>query len=90
MPSRCARTVKKIDLDGTTVFADGIAAPADLVVVGTGNDVTPIVEAGKQADFRVTVAGFRGPNAAADREPQHLTERVKPYCNCSYSSRYSP
>ncbi|MXR52829.1 XdhC/CoxI family protein [Halovenus sp. WSH3] len=58
-----------VELDGTTVFVDGITSPSDLVVVGTGNDVAPIAEVGKQAGFRVTVVGFRGANATADRFP---------------------
>ncbi|WP_177232675.1 hypothetical protein [Halogeometricum rufum] len=39
-------------MDEASVFVDGLAAPSDLVVVGTGHDVGPIVEFGKQADFR--------------------------------------
>jgi xanthine dehydrogenase accessory factor len=58
-----------VAVDGTAVFVDGIAAPDDLYVVGTGNDVRPIVEAGKRAGFRVTVVGFRGADARADRFP---------------------
>jgi xanthine dehydrogenase accessory factor len=58
-----------LELDDASVFVDGLAAPADLVVVGTGHDVGPIAEFGKQADFRVTVVGFRGANARADRFP---------------------
>jgi xanthine dehydrogenase accessory factor len=56
-------------VDGVTVFVDGLAAPATLVVVGTGHDVGPIAELGAQADFRVTVVGFRGAAAKADRFP---------------------
>jgi xanthine dehydrogenase accessory factor len=58
-----------LQLDDASVFVDGLAVPSDLVVVGTGHDVGPIVEFGKQADFRVTVVGFRGANARADRFP---------------------
>ncbi len=57
------------ELDGLTVFVDGIAAPDDLVVVGTGPDVAPIADLGSNAGFRVTVAGFRGANATPDRFP---------------------
>ncbi len=53
----------------TTVFVDGLAAPSKLVVVGTGHDVGPIAELGAQADFRVSVVGFRGAAAKADRFP---------------------
>ena len=41
-------------------FVDGLAAPDDLVVFGTGHDVGPVVELGERNDFRVTVVGFRG------------------------------
>jgi xanthine dehydrogenase accessory factor len=60
-----------VDIDGesVTVFVDGLAAPARLVVVGTGHDVGPIAELGSQADFRVSVVGFRGAAATADRFP---------------------
>jgi len=57
------------EVDGLTVFVDGVAAPEELVVVGTGHDVGPIAEIGSQADFRVTVIGFRGANAKAERFP---------------------
>jgi len=60
---------ESLTVDGVTVFVDGVAAPDDLVVVGTGHDVGPIAELGSQADFRVTVIGFRGANAKADRFP---------------------
>ena len=42
------------------VFVDGLAAPDDLVVFGTGHDVGPVAELGERNDFRVTVVGFRG------------------------------
>ncbi|WP_318569057.1 XdhC family protein [Salinigranum marinum] len=58
-----------VTVDGVTVFVDGLAASAELVVVGTGHDVGPIAELGAQADFRVTVVGFRGAAAKADRFP---------------------
>ncbi|MFB6131138.1 MAG: XdhC family protein [Salinigranum sp.] len=61
---------ESVELGDLTVFVDGLAAPSDLVVVGTGHDVGPIVEIGSLADFRVTVVGFRGANAKADRYPQ--------------------
>ncbi|OYR44487.1 MULTISPECIES: XdhC family protein [unclassified Halorubrum] len=50
------------DETGATVevFVDGLAAPDDLVVFGTGHDVGPVVELGERNDFRVTVVGFRG------------------------------
>ncbi|MFB6254239.1 MAG: XdhC family protein [Halobacteriaceae archaeon] len=57
------------EIDGTTVFVDGIAAPDDLVIVGSGHDIGPIASLGKQAGFQVTVVGFRGANATPDRFP---------------------
>ncbi|MGM0591949.1 MAG: XdhC family protein, partial [Halobacteriota archaeon] len=54
----------------TTVFVDGVTAPDDLVLVGTGPDVNPIAELGKQAGFRVSVVGFRGANARPERFPK--------------------
>jgi xanthine dehydrogenase accessory factor len=53
-----------------TAFVDGIAPPPELVVCGTGHDVGPVVELAKRADFRVTVAGFRGATATAERFPE--------------------
>ncbi|MFC7070056.1 XdhC family protein [Halobaculum lipolyticum] len=59
------------DVDGTTVdlFVDGVAAPTDLVVFGTGHDVGPVTELAARNDFRVTVVGFRGAVDLADRFP---------------------
>jgi xanthine dehydrogenase accessory factor len=62
------------DSDSVSVFVDGLAAPADLVVVGTGHDVGPVAELGAKAEFRVTVVGFRG--AAARRERFPAADRV--------------
>ncbi|MFB6197938.1 MAG: XdhC family protein, partial [Halobacteriaceae archaeon] len=59
-----------VNVEDTTVFIDGIAAPDDLVVVGTGHDIGPITELGSRANFRVTVIGFRGANADAERFPE--------------------
>jgi xanthine dehydrogenase accessory factor len=59
----------EVDGEQVSVFVDGLTAPAKLVVVGTGHDVGPITELGAQADFRVTVVGFRGAAAKADRFP---------------------
>jgi xanthine dehydrogenase accessory factor len=52
-----------------TVFVDGIAPPPRLLVVGTGNDVAPVVDLAARAGFRVEVAGYRGGRADADRFP---------------------
>ncbi|MFC5973285.1 XdhC family protein [Halomarina salina] len=57
--------------EGTVeVFLDGITAPPDLVVFGSGHDVGPVVELAKLVDFRVTVVAFRGAQALQERFPQ--------------------
>jgi|AntRauTorcE11898_2_1112593.scaffolds.fasta_scaffold00099_52 xanthine dehydrogenase accessory factor len=62
-----------VTVDGPTgsvrVFADGIAPPPRLLVVGTGNDAPPVARTGLQAGFSVTVAGFRGGKADPERFP---------------------
>ena len=42
------------------VFIDGVAAPTELVIFGSGHDVGPVTELAAKNDFRVTVVGFRG------------------------------
>lgn len=65
---------ENVTVDGPTgsvrMFADGIAPPPRLLVVGTGNDVPPVVRTGVQAGFSVTVAGFRGGTADPARFPR--------------------
>jgi len=51
------------------VFVDPVVPPADLVVFGTGHDIRPVVELAHYADFRVTVAGFRGADATSETFP---------------------
>jgi xanthine dehydrogenase accessory factor len=58
-----------VEVDGLSVFVDGVAAPDHLVVVGTGHDAAPVAELGAKAGYRVTVVGFRGAKATADRFP---------------------
>jgi xanthine dehydrogenase accessory factor len=57
------------------VFVDHVTPPADLVVFGTGHDVRPVIELARRVDFRVTVAGFRGADATAERFPAADTVR---------------
>jgi xanthine dehydrogenase accessory factor len=45
------------------VFVDGVRPPPELVVFGSGHDVTPVVELATRVDFRVTVVTFRGGRA---------------------------
>jgi xanthine dehydrogenase accessory factor len=52
-----------------TVFVDAVAAPPDLVVLGSGLDVGPVVELGKRNGFRTTVVAFRGAADLAERFP---------------------
>lgn len=50
--------------EGTAeVFVEGVRAPPELVVFGSGHDVEPVVELAKCVDFRVTVVTFRGGHA---------------------------
>lgn len=51
------------------VFVDGIAAPPELVVFGSGHDLGPIVEFGARNDFRVIVVGFRGADNLDEQFP---------------------
>ncbi|WP_256288143.1 XdhC family protein [Halobellus inordinatus] len=57
------------DTGELTVFIDGLAAPSELVVFGTGHDVGPVTEFAAKNDFRVTVVGFRGAVDLEDRFP---------------------
>ena len=68
------------EAEGTlAVFVDGLAAPDDLVVFGTGHDVGPVVELGERNDFRVTVVGFRGGVDLDERFPDaHRTVTTSP------------
>jgi xanthine dehydrogenase accessory factor len=61
----------RVTTNGRTadVFVDGIAALPELVVLGSGPDVAPIVELAKNCDFRVTVLTFRGA-VAEERFPR--------------------
>lgn len=55
------------------VFIDSIVTPPELLVVGSGHDVGPVVELAKRNDFRVSVVGFRG---GADLEKRFLEADV--------------
>jgi xanthine dehydrogenase accessory factor len=55
--------------DRLEVFVDGLAAPSELVVFGSGHDVGPVTELAAKSDFRVTVVGFRGGVDLAERFP---------------------
>lgn len=70
-----ADTIQIETEEGTAeVFIDGVAAPPELVVFGTGHDVGPVVELAKKNDFRVTVVSFRGAGATEDKFP--LADKV--------------
>lgn len=59
------------ETDGETVrvFVDAIVPPPKLVVLGTGNDVEPVVELARQTGFDVTVVSFRGGKDVASLFP---------------------
>jgi xanthine dehydrogenase accessory factor len=54
------------DEGSVEVFVDSIRAPAELVVLGNGPDVRPVVELAARVGFRVTVIAFRGALSGAD------------------------
>lgn len=49
-----------------TVFVDAFTPPPKLVV-GSGHDVSPVVELATNVDFRTHVVGYRGTTATADQ-----------------------
>lgn len=51
------------------LFVDGLAAPTELYVFGSGHDVGPVTELAALNDFQVTVVGFRGGVDLGDRFP---------------------
>ncbi|SFR64416.1 XdhC family protein [Halogeometricum limi] len=61
------------ELGEATVFVDGVSAPPNLVVVGSGHDVDPVVELGAKAGFRVSVVAYRGASSITDRLPESVT-----------------
>ncbi len=74
LASRGRADVVEVPTDGNgsgtvTVFIDGLAAPPELVVFGTGHDVGPVTELAALNDFRVTVVGFRGAVDLEERFP---------------------
>ena len=48
------------DDERVRVFVDAVTAPPELVVFGSGHDVSPVVELASFAGFHVTVVSFRG------------------------------
>ncbi len=69
--SRGNASTLEVEHDGLTlsIFVDGVAPPEELVIFGTGHDVTPVTEFGAKTGFRVTVVGFRGAVDLEDRFP---------------------
>ncbi|MDS0261117.1 XdhC family protein [Haloarcula sp. S1CR25-12] len=57
---RPAVTTQTSDGRSLRVFVDVVEPVPELVVFGSGHDVGPVVHAGTDAGFRVTVVGFRG------------------------------
>ncbi len=64
-------TIEVSSAEGSAVvFIDSITPAPQLLVVGSGHDVGPVVELGKKNGYRVSVAGFRGATDLADRFPR--------------------
>lgn len=53
-----------------SVFFDVIRPPPTLLVLGSGNDVSPVVDLGSNSGFQTVVAGFRGASVAPDKFPR--------------------
>lgn len=69
----------KTNAGRVTLFIDGIAAPPELVILGSGHDVGPVVELAKRNDFQVSVVGFRGAATLDQRFPQaDITKTASP------------
>jgi xanthine dehydrogenase accessory factor len=65
--------------EGTVeVFVDGIEAPSRLVVVGSGPDVSPVVELAARVGLRTTVVAFRGALSAADFPAADVVRTTSP------------
>jgi xanthine dehydrogenase accessory factor len=63
-------TVTVDTTDGeATVFLDPLTPPKEVVVLGSGHDVGPVVEVANGNGFRTTVVGFRGAVDLAERFP---------------------
>ncbi|MFC6718970.1 XdhC family protein [Natrialbaceae archaeon GCM10025810] len=71
LASRGTAGTLEIERDGATltIFVDVLAAPDELVIFGTGNDVAPVTEFGSKTGFRVCVVGFRGAVDLEERFP---------------------
>lgn len=52
-----------------TVFVDGISPRPDLVIVGSGNDITPLIDVATAASMQPRVVGFRGARTTTERFP---------------------
>ncbi|MFC7196838.1 XdhC family protein [Halosimplex aquaticum] len=65
-------TTVRVETGGGSVrlFVERVTPPPRLVVVGSNADVRPVVDLARSAGFRVTVVGFRGGRATAERFPR--------------------
>ncbi|WP_336022309.1 XdhC family protein [Halobellus salinisoli] len=71
LATRGTASTVRVDRAGDEVefFVDGLDAPPELVVFGTGHDVRPVTAFAAENDFRVTVVGFRGAVDLGERFP---------------------
>ena len=53
-----------------SVFFDVIRPPPTLLVLGSGNDVSPVVDLGSSSGFQTVVVGFRGASVTPDQFPR--------------------
>lgn len=63
------RQSRLVDVDGCTVFFDVLLPPPRLVIIGAGNDASPLARAAAAVGFRITVVDHRPAYLAAERFP---------------------
>ncbi len=81
LPQAVVRDVQRGDAENThvvecttesghvSIFLDRVEPPPHLLLIGSGNDVHPIVELAAPLDVEVTVVAFRGASAYEDQFP---------------------
>jgi len=63
------RVTVETEAGEAVVFVDGLEPAPELVVVGSGHDVEPVVELGTRNGFHVTVVGYRGADDLDEQFP---------------------